>query len=140
MSANIPEQTVGNPTHSDAESFQLLERFAAAWNRHDLDALMSMMADDCVFEASAGPDVDGQRSEGRHAVRAAFAAVFETFPDAHWANPRYFIVGNRAVSEWTFTGTQKDGARVAVNGCDLLTLRDGKIAIKNSFRKNRPAI
>jgi steroid delta-isomerase-like uncharacterized protein len=140
MSANIPEQTVGNPTHSDAESFQLLERFAAAWNRHDLDALMSMMADDCVFEASAGPDVDGQRSEGRHAVRAAFAAVFETFPDAHWANPRYFIVGNRAVSEWTFTGTRKDGARVAVNGCDLLTLRDGKIAIKNSFRKNRPAI
>ena len=54
----------------------LLERFADAWNRHDLDALMSMMTDDCVFEASAGPDVNGQRSEGRQAVRAAFAAVF----------------------------------------------------------------
>jgi hypothetical protein len=26
-----------------------------------------------------------------------------------------------------------------VNGCDLLTFRDGKIAIKNSYRKNRPA-
>ena len=51
-------------------SLELLERFAAAWNRHDLDALMSMMTDDCVFEASAGPDVNGQRSEGRAAVRA----------------------------------------------------------------------
>ena len=52
----------------------LLDRFADAWNRHDLDALMSMMTDDCVFEASAGPQVDGQRSEGPHAVRAAFAS------------------------------------------------------------------
>ena len=140
MSANIPEQIVSSITRADAESFKLLERFADAWNRHDLDALMSMMTDDCVFEASAGPDVDGQRSEGTHAVRAAFAAVFETFPDAHWANPRYFIAGDRAVSEWTFTGTRTDGARVVVNGCDLLTLRDGKIAVKNSFRKNRPAL
>jgi len=136
----MPEQAVRNTIRSDAESFKLLERFADAWNRHDLDALMSMMTDDCVFEASAGPDVDGQRSEGTHAVRAAFAAVFETFPDARWANPRYFIAGDRAVSEWTFTGTREDGARVAVNGCDLLTLRDGKIAVKNSFRKNRPAL
>jgi ketosteroid isomerase-like protein len=61
----------------------LLDRFAGAWNRHDLDALMSMMTDDCVFEASAGPQVDGQRSEGTRAVRAAYAAVFEAFLDAH---------------------------------------------------------
>lgn len=44
------------------------------------------------------------------------------------------------VSEWTFTGTQKDGRRVEVTGCDLFTFRDGKIAIKNSYRKNRSAI
>jgi steroid delta-isomerase-like uncharacterized protein len=118
----------------------LLVRFADAWNRHDLDALMSMMTDDCVFDASAGPEVDGQRSEGKPAVRAAYAAVFEAFPDAHWANARHFIAGNRGVSEWTFTGTQKDGKRVAVTGCDLFTLREGAIAIKNSYRKNRPAI
>ena len=118
----------------------LLDRFAAAWNRHDLDALMSMMTDDCVFEASAGPQVDGQRSEGKPAVRAAFAAVFEAFHDAQWANARHFIAGDRGVSEWTFIGTQGDGKRVEVNGCDLFTLRDGKIAVKNSFRKNRPTM
>jgi steroid delta-isomerase-like uncharacterized protein len=122
-----------------ADLIALLDRFADAWNRHDLDALMSMMTDDCVFEASAGPEVAGQRSEGTQAVRAAFADVFETFPDAHWANARHFIAGNRGVSEWTFTGTHTDGKRVEVNGCDLLTFRGGKIAIKNSFRKNRQA-
>ena len=124
---------------SDADLVRLLDRFAEAWNRHDLDALMSMMTDDCVFEASAGAQVDGQRSQGKLAVRAAYAAVFEAFPDAHWANPRHFIAGNRGVSEWTFTGTQEDGARVEVTGCDLFTFRDDRIAIKNSFRKKRAA-
>ena len=99
-----------------------------------------MMTDDCVFEASAGAEVNGERSEGKQAVRAAYAAVFETFPDAHWANARHFVASNRGVSEWTFTGTRRDGKRVEVTGCDLFTFRNGKIAIKNSYRKNRPTI
>ena len=136
MTFAAPTQT----SRSDADSLTLLERFGDAWNRHDLDALMSMMTDDCVFEASAGPDVNGQRSEGPHAVRAAFAAVFDAFPDAHWGHARHFVAGHRAVSEWTFTGTRHDGQRVEVAGCDLFTLRDGRIAIKNSFRKNRPLL
>lgn len=122
---------------SDLVFVTLLERFAEAWNRHDLEALMSMMTDDCVFDASAGPGVNGQRSEGTEQVRAAYAAVFDTFPDAHWAGARHFVVGNRGVSEWTFSGTKRDGTRVEVAGCDLLTFRDGKIAVKNSYRKNR---
>ena len=137
---NPPQQPTRSHPRSDADLFTLLDRFAEAWNRHDLDALMSMMTDDGVFEASAGPQVDGQRSEGTQAVRAAFAAVFDAFHDAHWASARHFIAGDRGVSEWTFTGTQKDGKHVEVTGCDLFTFRDGKIAIKNSYRKNRPAI
>jgi steroid delta-isomerase-like uncharacterized protein len=136
---NSRKQAGGGDTGSEVDLFELLDRFAEAWNRHDLDALMSMMTDDCVFEASAGAQVDGQRSAGTQAVRTAFAAVFDTFPDAHWANARHFIAGNRGVSEWTFTGTQTDGRRVEVNGCDLFTFRDGRIAIKNSYRKNRSA-
>jgi steroid delta-isomerase-like uncharacterized protein len=138
-SMTLPTHTRDNTPRSEADLLALLDRFADAWNRHDLDALMSMMTDDAVFEASAGPQVDGQRSEGKQAVRAAYAAVFDAFPDAHWANARHFVAGTRGVSEWTFTGTQKDGKRVEVNGCDLFTFRDGKIAVKNSYRKNRPA-
>ena len=87
---------MGSNAHSDADLFKLLDRFADAWNRHDLDTLMSMMTDDCVFEASAGRQANGHRSESTQAVRAAYAAVFDTFHDAHWANPRHFIVGNRS--------------------------------------------
>jgi steroid delta-isomerase-like uncharacterized protein len=117
---------------------KLLQAFADAWNRHDVDALMSMMTEDGVFEASAGNDVNGQRHQGQTAVRAAYEAVFAQYPDAHWGNARHFVKGNRAVSEWTFTGTLKDGRRVEVTGCDLFTFRNGRIAVKNSFRKNRP--
>jgi ketosteroid isomerase-like protein len=117
-----------------------LDEFAGAWNRHDLDGLMSMMTPDCVFEASGGDFVNGEGYEGQAAVREAFAAVFKRFPDAHWGNARHIVNGDRGVSEWTFTGTQADGKRVEVNGCDLFTFRNGKIAVKNSFRKNRPPI
>ena len=119
---------------------EFLQAFADAWNRHDVDALMSFMTEDCVFEASAGPDICGTRYAGREAVRAAYAEVWSTFPDAHWGNARHFVQGERGVSEWTFTGTRADGQRLEVHGCDLFTFRGGKIALKNSYRKNRPPL
>ena len=125
---------------SSAVTTDFLQAFADAWNRHDADALMSFMADDCAFEASAGPEACGTRAEGSKAVRAAFAEVWATFPDAHWGNARHFVCADRGVSEWTFTGTRQDGSRVEVHGCDLFTFRSGKIALKNSYRKNRPAV
>ena len=98
---------------------------------------MSFMTEDCAFEASAGSEVCGIRYVGVESVRAGFAEVWTTFPDAHWGNARHFVAGDRGASEWTFTGTRTDRTRVEVQGCDLFTFRDGKIALKNSYRKNR---
>lgn len=127
-------------THvADEVTVEFLESFADAWNRHDVEALMTFMADDCLFEASAGPEVCGTRYAGRDRVRNGFSEVFATFPDAHWGGARHFVAGRRGVSEWTFTGTKRDGTRVEVNGCDLFTFKNGKIRVKNSYRKNRTA-
>ena len=126
--------------HEPEVTVVFLQAFADAWNRHDVDALMSFMTDDCVFESSAGADICGTRYVGRDAVRAGFIEVWAVFPDAHWGNARRFVRGDRAVSEWTFTGIRSDGTRVEVHGCDLFTLRDGKIALKDSYRKNRPPV
>ncbi|MHB1198265.1 MAG: nuclear transport factor 2 family protein [Polaromonas sp.] len=119
---------------------EVLQAFADAWNRHDADALMAFMTEDCVFDSSAGPDVCGTRYVGSEAVRVGYVEVWSTFHDAHWGNARHFVQGERGVSEWTFTGTRTDGTRVEVNGCDLFTFRGGKIAVKNSYRKNRPPV
>ncbi len=119
-------------------TIEFLQAFADAWNRHDVDDLMTFMTDDCVFESSAGDESCGTRYEGREAVRMGYAKAWKDFPDARWSDARHFLSGNRGVSEWVFSGTQADGKRVEVVGCDLFSFRDGKIAIKNSFRKNRP--
>jgi ketosteroid isomerase-like protein len=120
-------------------SLAFLEAFGAAWNRHDVDAIMAAMTDDCVFDITAGPDACGKRYEGRERVRQAVARVFSIWPDAHFGNARHFVCGDRGVSEWLFTGTRADGTRTEVNGCDVFTFRDGKIRHKDSYFKNRLA-
>ena len=120
---------------------RLLIEHTDAWNSHDVDRLMALFTDDCVFQASGGTDVDGRRFEGRTQVRAAFAEVLESMPDAHWGDGRHAVLSaDDGVSEWRLTGTLPDGARIDVLGCDFLTVRDGKILRKNSFRKQRPPL
>lgn len=111
-----------------------------AFNRHDIDGIMNFFAEDCIFNAVGGPEVYGTRFEGTEAIASAFSSVWRAIPDAHWAHHGHFVQGDRAVSEWTFSGTNADGSRVEAEGCDLFTLRDGKIIRKQAFRKNRPLI
>ena len=125
---------------SDEVTIEVLQAFADAWNRHDLDDLMSFMTEDCIFESSAGDDACGTRYEGALAVRNGYARAWADYPDARWNDASHFVIGDRGVSEWTFTGTNAEGRRSEVAGCDIFTFRDGKIAVKNSYRKQRPLL
>jgi ketosteroid isomerase-like protein len=119
------------------EAMRMIEAIAAAFDRHDLDAIMSHFADDAVFEAPRGPDPWGQRFEGREAVRAAFAGRFAGIPDIRYQDDRHFVDGDRGASEWTLSGTTVAGERIEIRGCDLWTFRDGKVVKKDSFWKIR---
>jgi steroid delta-isomerase-like uncharacterized protein len=123
---------------SNEATVEFLEAFADAWNRHDVDDLMSFMTDDCIFESSGGENAGGTRYEGAEAVRKGYSKSWNDFPDAQWNNAHHFVQGDRGVSEWVFTGTNAAGKRSEVAGCDIFTFREGKILIKNSYRKNRP--
>ena len=123
-------------TTPSASSIALLEEFMQAWNAHDLDSLMALMTDDCVFYASSGPEPTGTVHRGPALVRDAYAEIFKVFPDAQWKYGSHVVANGRAFSEWTFTGSRADGHRVETRGCDLFVLRDGKIVVKDSFRKN----
>ena len=118
----------------------MLAALSDAWNRHDLPALMSFMHADCVFDTAAGPEAFGTRHTGHEAVAAAFASAWKNFPDAQWRNGKHMVMGDRGMSEWTFTGTALDGTRSESDGVDLFTFKDGKILVKNVFRKARPAL
>ncbi len=120
-------------------AMDLAETFDA-FNRHDIDGVMKHFAEDCIFYTVAGPEVYGTRIDGAVAIADAFSAVWTAMADAHWDHHGHFVHGDRAVSEWTFSGTNADGSRVEVQGADLFTVRDGKITVKQALRKNRPVI
>jgi len=114
-----------------------LESFCAAFNRHDLDAVMAHMTEDCVFTRSSGPDADGQRCEGQAATRAGFESVMSVIRNIHFEPLDNWVCGDRGVSEWTLTGDLADGSRFEARGVDVFHFRDGKIAVKDSYVKRR---
>jgi uncharacterized protein (TIGR03086 family) len=111
-----------------------LAAFSAAFGSGDVDAIMALMTDDCVFE-STGPAPDGGRYEGAAAVRAGWEQLFAGTPDAAFSEEESFVSGDRAVVRWTFTWTNPDGSPGHVRGVDVMRLRDGKIAEKFSYVK-----
>lgn len=115
----------------------LVERFNAVWDAHDLDGIAGMFTEDVVFEASFGTQPYGERAVGRAAARDLAAAVFERIPDLRFREIRHFVSPEFAVVESVTTGTPVGGAPYEVHLVDLLTLRDGKIAAKRSYRKAR---
>lgn len=127
-------------TETNHDYLRLLETFNDAWNRHDIDALMDCMAERCEFHGVAGPDVLGRTFSGRDEVRKGFTLAWETCPDASWKEGEHFVSGARGVSESTFRGTKADGSRIEARMVDVFTFSDGKIAVKNAFRKDRPAL
>jgi steroid delta-isomerase-like uncharacterized protein len=114
---------------------EVLRQITAAFNAHDLDAIMAFFADDCVFETPRGPEPHGRRLVGRDAVRSGFAARFDGIPDVHYGDDSHWLCGDRGVSEWTLRGTQRNGEPIEVRGCDLFEFADGKISRKDSFWK-----
>ncbi len=117
----------------DGEVF--VARFNEVWNGHDVTGILDMMTDDVVFEASFGKDPWGSRVVGKQALRDFLVDMFERIPDVRWDEIRHFARPELTVVEWLTTGTPRGGPRYAVQGCDILALRDGRIAAKRSYRK-----
>ena len=123
------------PQEDNSATIGLLEAIGDAFNRHDVDGVMSFFADDGVFDKPSGPDIWGTRYAGKAAVGAEFAALFEAVPDIQWEPIRNWVSANMGCSEWRRTGTTKSGERQDWLGCDLFTFRDGKVIKKESYFK-----
>lgn len=124
-------------SHEMTVTIETSKQLLAAFNRHDLDAIMEYFSDDCSFDFPRGPESWGQRFIGKAQVREALAGRFKGIPDVHYGEDRHWISndGTKGVSEWTLTGTTTSGVKLKVRGCDLWEFDQGKITRKDSYWK-----
>ncbi|HLN76165.1 MAG TPA: nuclear transport factor 2 family protein, partial [Nocardioidaceae bacterium] len=123
----------GRPAHW-GRSHAALVRFSNAFGAGDVDAIMSLMTDDCVFEATSPPP-DGSRHEGAAAVRRVWEELFTGTAGASFSEEEAFVCDDRGVLRWRFDWTDPDGSPGHVRGVDVLRFRDGKVCEKLSYVK-----
>ena len=111
----------------------VVRQFNDAFNRHDVDGIMALMTDDCVFE-NTRPAPDGTRYEGHQAVRAFWQQFFANSPHARFEFSDLFAAGDRCIVRWTYHWVKESGPG-HVRGVDILRIRDGKVAEKLSYVK-----
>lgn len=122
------------PTDMAAQRTALLVEFGKAWGRRDVARLMEMMAPDCIYLASAGPE-PGRTFRGREEVRRGFEIMLAHDADSESREGRVFVAGDLGVAEWSYAYKGSDGTEVEIRGCDIFEFRGQKIFRKDAFRK-----
>jgi ketosteroid isomerase-like protein len=121
----------------DPETLATLDavlRFNEAFGRHDVTGVMDAMTDDCVFENTCPPP-DGERFEGKEAVRSLWERFFSSSPDSRFTAEEVFATGDRCVVRWRYDWEKSDGAPGHVRGVDIFRVRAGKVAEKLAYVK-----
>jgi len=119
---------------------EVIERYNAAWNAHDLDAIMAMHAPDMVFENhTAGESATGEEA------RDHIGSIFETWPDIAFTTRRLYVREGLVVQEWTASAThaktmrrgnlvaEPTGRRVEWDGLDVIPFEDGLVKGKDVY-------
>ena len=121
-------------TDIGAQTGDTIGRFNQAFNDHDVDAVMSLMTDDCVFE-STGPQPDGARFQGQAAVRAVWEDLFRSSPHARFETEEMFATGDRCTVRWIYHFEDNNGDPGHIRGVDVFRVRGGLVAEKLAYVK-----
>ena len=125
--ANVDADAAGR------QALETVEAFNAAFNRHDVPAIMALMTPDCLFD-STRPVPDGEIFQGQEAVGAFWEAFFTRSPHARFETEEIFASGNRVVVRWVYHWL-REGTPGHVRGADIFRVLDGKVAEKRSYVK-----
>lgn len=113
----------------------IIDRYNAAWNRQDLDAIGEHHASDIVFHNYTADE----RVAGAAGVSTHIAAIFERWPDMRFRGRRSYAGIDFVVSEWTASATDAEGRRLEWDGIDVFPFRDGLIARKDVYTSSKTA-
>lgn len=119
---------------------ELTAAYVDAWQRHDIDDIVSFHTPDTVYSSRA----TGREAIGLDAVREALTTVFAIWPDLRFFQHCLHMTPELIVFESTAQVTQAvpvpgdtmiepTGTSVRFDVADVLAVRDGKIARKDSY-------
>jgi ketosteroid isomerase-like protein len=112
----------------------VIVRFNDALNARDVNALMRLMTEDCVFENTYPPPA-GTRYVGQAAVRSFWEDFMRESTEVRFEIEEIFSVNDRGVMRWTYHWIDPQGNAGHIRGVDVYTVRGGLITEKLSYVK-----
>ena len=110
----------------------LARHFVDAFNRNDLDSVMSFFADDAIYD-----EFNGKRNVGKAAIRAAFEPQFSgAYGKMQFLDEDLFADAEtgKVMASWRCTLTVK-GEPTSWRGLDLLHFAGDKLVQKLTYAK-----
>ena len=120
-------------------SMRLALAFNEAYNRHDVEGIIALLSDDCIFE-SAGPAPEGAVYSGKNSITLFWQDFFLGSPQAQIKIEDIFGLGERCIMYWRYTWADSDGEEGQIRGVDIFRVKDGAICEHLSYVKGRMGV
>jgi len=120
-----PETTVQQTTGSTVRAL------TDALNARDRQATAALFTPDAVFR----PGAAGASFAGPEAITDALFGFLDGHRSGRFETLHQLIAGHEAFEEWTWAGVTRAGEPAESCGCDYYLVRDGKVALRSTFRK-----
>ena len=120
---------------ADSNVAAVVCRFDEAWRRGDVDALMMLVSDDCVYDASIG-NGPGTTFVGRAEVRRGFLEMLAYDESDSLPGQLVMVDDSHSLVLWTARHAVADNTHVVIRGCDVFEVQNGLIRRKDAFRKS----
>jgi ketosteroid isomerase-like protein len=113
----------------------LFRRFGKAFNKADVEEIAACVTDDFEWRLNAGGAPAGRVLKGKEGLRAHFADKSTAHREARYSEARIHRAGDKLFGTFRVTGIDRAGKAFDRYGIDLYELKDGKIALKDSYLK-----
>jgi ketosteroid isomerase-like protein len=114
----------------------LFRRFGRGFNKADVDEIAACVTDDFEWRLNSGTAPTGTVLRGQEALRAYFADKSHAPREARFSEARIHRAGDKLFGTFRVTGIDHAGKPFDRYGIDLYEVRDGKIALKDSYTKD----
>ena len=102
-----------------------------AVNARHREATVALFAPDGVFR----PGAAGASFEGPEEIADALFGFLAAHKSGQFETLHEVVAGDEAYNEWKWVGVTNEGEPAETHGCDYYLIRDGKVAVRSTFRK-----